>query len=142
MVEMRQINKDIKVKTYPKSLNDITNNIIENIFLSNIKDGLCTLFIKHTSASLIIQENADPAVLRDIENFFNKLVPEDERLYEHDCEGPDDMPAHIRSLLTSTSLSIPIENSKLVLGTWQAIYLYEHRNQGYHRKIYQQIIGE
>ena len=142
MVEMRQINKDIKVKTYPKSLNDITNHIIENIFLSNIKDGLCTLFIKHTSASLIIQENADPAVLRDIENFFNKLVPEDERLYEHDCEGPDDMPAHIRSLLTSTSLSIPIENSKLVLGTWQAIYLYEHRNQGYHRKIYQQIIGE
>ena len=91
---------------------------------------------------LIIQENADPAVLRDIENFFKKLVPEDERLYEHDCEGPDDMPAHIRSLLTSTSLSIPIENSKLVLGTWQAIYLYEHRNQGYHRKIYQQIIGE
>ena len=139
---MRQINKDIKVKTHPKSLNDITNYIIENIFSSNIKDGLCTLFIKHTSASLIIQENADPAVLRDIENFFNKLVPEDERLYEHDCEGPDDMPAHIRSLLTSTSLSIPIENSKLVLGTWQAIYLYEHRNQGYHRKIYQQIIGE
>ena len=142
MVEMRQINKDIKVKTYPKSLNDITNHIIENIFLSNIKDGLCTLFIKHTSASLVIQENADPAVLRDIENFFNKLVPEDERLYEHDCEGPDDMPAHIRSLLTSTSISIPIENSKLVLGTWQAIYLYEHRNQGFHRKIYQQIIGE
>ena len=142
MVEMRQINKDIKVKTYPKSLNDITNHIIENIFLSNIKDGLCTLFIKHTSASLIIQENADPAVLRDIENFFNKLVPEDERLYEHDCEGPDDMPAHIRSLLTNTSLSIPIENSKLVLGTWQAVYLYEHRNQGYHRKIYQQIIGK
>ena len=120
----------------------LLNMLIENIKSSNIKNGLCTLFIKHTSASLIIQENADPAVLRDIENFFNKLVPEDERLYEHDCEGPDDMPAHIRSLLTSTSLSIPIENSKLVLGTWQAIYLYEHRNQGYHRKIYQQIIGE
>jgi secondary thiamine-phosphate synthase enzyme len=139
---MRQIKKIILTNTDPKSLNDITHYALENIKSSNIKNGLCTLFIKHTSASLIIQENADPAVLRDIENFFNKLVPEDERLYEHDCEGPDDMPAHIRSLLTSTSLSIPIENSKLVLGTWQAIYLYEHRNQGYHRKIYQQIIGE
>ncbi len=139
---MKQIKKDISVKTQPKSLNDITHYVIENLLSSNIKNGLCTLFIKHTSASLIIQENADPAVLRDIENFFKKLVPEDERLYEHDCEGPDDMPAHIRSLLTSTSISIPIENSKLVLGTWQAIYLYEHRNQGYHRKIYQQIIGE
>ena len=139
---MKQIKKDISIKTQPKSLNDITHNVIEKLLASNIKNGLCTLFIKHTSASLIIQENADPAVLRDIENFFNKLVPEDERLYEHDCEGPDDMPAHIRSLLTSTSISIPIENSKLVLGTWQAIYLYEHRNQGYHRKIYQQIIGE
>ena len=139
---MRQIKKIILTNTDPKSLNNITNYALENIKSSNIKNGLCTLFIKHTSASLIIQENADPAVLRDIENFFNKLVPEDERLYEHDCEGPDDMPAHIRSLLTSTSLSIPIENSKLVLGTWQAIYLYEHRNQGYHRKIYQQIIGE
>ena len=139
---MRQIKKIILTNTDPKSLNDITNYALENIKSSNIKNGLCTLFIKHTSASLIIQENADPAVLRDIENFFNKLVPEDERLYEHDCEGPDDMPAHIRSLLTSTSISIPIENSKLGLGTWQAIYLYEHRNQGYHRKIYQQIIGE
>ena len=139
---MRQIKKIILTNTDPKSLNNITNYALENIKSSNIKNGLCTLFIKHTSASLIIQENADPAVLRDIENFFNKLVPEDERLYEHDCEGPDDMPAHIRSLLTSTSISIPIENSKLVLGTWQAIYLYEHRNQGYHRKIYQQIIGE
>ena len=139
---MRQIKKIILTNTDPKSLNDITHYALENIKSSNIKNGVCTLFINHTSASLIIQENADPAVLRDIENFFNKLVPEDERLYEHDCEGPDDMPAHIRSLLTSTSLSIPIENSKLVLGTWQAIYLYEHRNQGYHRKIYQQIIGE
>ena len=139
---MELVNRNIQINSHPKSLNDITHYVIENLLLSNIKNGLCTLFIKHTSASLIIQENADPAVLRDIENFFNKLVPEDERLYEHDCEGPDDMPAHIRSLLTSTSLSIPIENSKLVLGTWQAIYLYEHRNQGYHRKIYQQIIGE
>ena len=139
---MELVNRNIQLNSQPKSLNDITQYAVENIKASNTKNGLCTLFIKHTSASLIIQENADPAVLRDIENFFNKLVPEDERLYEHDCEGPDDMPAHIRSLLTSTSISIPIENSKLVLGTWQAIYLYEHRNQGYHRKIYQQIIGE
>ena len=139
---MELVNKNIEINSQPKYLNDITHYVIENLLSSNIKNGLCTLFIKHTSASLIIQENADPAVLRDIENFFNKLVPEDERLYEHDCEGPDDMPAHIRSLLTSTSLSIPIENSKLVLGTWQAIYLYEHRNRGHHRNIYQQIIGK
>ena len=130
------------LQTDGQKLYDFTNKTLEWIKKNNFKNGIVNLSIQHTSASLIIQENADPAVLRDIENFFNKLVPEDERLYEHDCEGPDDMPAHIRSLLTNTSLSIPIENSKLVLGTWQAVYLYEHRNQGYHRKIYQQIIGK
>ena len=134
--------RTISVTTSGRGLIDISQRVESIVSQASRSDGLCTVFVRHTSASLLIQENADPAVLRDIENFFNKLVPEDERLYEHDCEGPDDMPAHIRSLLTSTSISIPIENSKLVLGTWQAIYLYEHRNQGYHRKIYQQIIGE
>ena len=103
---------------------------------------MCSLYIKHTSASLIIQENADPAVLKDIESFFSRIAPEDESLYEHNSEGPDDMPAHIRSLLTNTSLSIPIINSKLVLGTWQGIYLYEHRNRGYVRKVIVNIMGE
>ncbi len=139
---MKHVSKNIDLQTKPKSLINITSNVSANIIDSKIMNGLCTLYIRHTSASLIIQENADPAVLYDIENFFKKLVPEDERLYKHDCEGLDDMPAHIRSLLTSTSVSIPIENSKLVLGTWQAIYLYEHRNQSYNRNIYQQMIGE
>ena len=90
----------------------------------------------------MIQENADPAVLRDIESFFKRLVSEDENLYEHNSEGPDDMPAHIRSILTNTSLSIPIINSKLELGIWQGIYLYEHRSQSYSRKVIVNIIGE
>ena len=123
-------------------LNDISQNISNYINNSEITNGLCTLFIKHTSASLVIQENADPAVLRDIESFFTRFISEDEKLYEHNSEGPDDMPAHIRSLLTNTSLSIPIVNSKLELGTWQGIYLYEHRNHSHNRIITISIIGK
>lgn len=139
---MESINLNINVKTKPKCLNDISQNISNYINNSEITNGLCTLFIKHTSASLVIQENADPAVLRDIESFFTRFISEDEQLYEHNSEGPDDMPAHIRSLLTNTSLSIPIVNSKLELGTWQGIYLYEHRNQSHNRIITISIIGK
>ena len=139
---MKIINLDLTLNTKPKSLVDITFDVSQHVQNSKILNGLCSLYIKHTSASLIIQENADPAVLRDIESFFNRIAPEDESLYEHNSEGPDDMPAHIRSLLTNTSLSIPIINSKLVLGTWQGIYLYEHRNRGYNRKVIVNIIGE
>ena len=139
---MESINLNISVKTKPKCLNDISQNISNYINNSEITNGLCTLFIKHTSASLVIQENADPAVLRDIESFFTRFISEDEKLYEHNSEGPDDMPAHIRSLLTNTSLSIPIVNSKLELGTWQGIYLYEHRNQSHNRTITISIIGK
>jgi len=139
---MESINLNISVKTKPKCLNDISQNISNYINNSEITNGLCTLFIKHTSASLVIQENADPAVLRDIESFFTRFISEDEKLYEHNFEGPDDMPAHIRSLLTNTSLSIPIVNSKLELGTWQGIYLYEHRNHSHNRIITISIIGK
>ena len=135
-------NEIISIKTSAKSLNDITLKIEEQVRSSNIKDGICTLFIKHTSASLIIQENADPSVLHDIENFFKNLVPENNDLYIHTAEGSDDMPAHIRSLLTNTSLSIPIINKKLQLGTWQGIYLYEHRNHNHERKVIVNVIGE
>ncbi|MBT3520632.1 MAG: YjbQ family protein [Gammaproteobacteria bacterium] len=139
---MKIINLDLTLNTKPKSLVDITFDVSQHVRSSKILNGLCSLYIKHTSASLIIQENADPAVLKDIESFFSRIAPEDESLYEHNSEGPDDMPAHIRSLLTNTSLSIPIINSKLVLGTWQGIYLYEHRNRGYVRKVIVNIMDE
>ena len=139
---MKIINSKLSINTNPKCLNDISLEVIKSVNNSEIKNGNCTLYIKHTSASLVIQENADPAVLRDIESFFKRLVSEDENLYEHNSEGPDDMPAHIRSILTNTSLSIPIINSKLELGTWQGIYLYEHRSQSYSRKVIVNIIGE
>ena len=139
---MKIINLDLTLNTKPKSLVDITFDVSQHVRSSKILNGLCSLYIKHTSASLIIQENADPAVLKDTESFFSRIAPEDESLYEHNSEGPDDMPAHIRSLLTNTSLSIPIINSKLVLGTWQGIYLYEHRNRGYVRKVIVNIMGE
>ena len=135
-------NKTILIKTGAKSFNDITSRIKDEVRLSKINVGNCTLFIKHTSASLIIQENADPSVLKDIENFFKKLVPENNDLYIHTAEGPDDMPAHIRSLLTNTSLSIPIIEKELQLGTWQGIYLYEHRNHNHERKVIVNILGE
>ena len=139
---MKIINSKLSINTNPKCLNDITLEVIKSVNNSEVKNGNCTLYIKHTSASLVIQENADPAVLRDIESFFKRLVPEDENLYEHNSEGPDDMPAHIRSILTNTSLSIPIINSKLELGTWQGVYLYEHRSQSYNRKVIVNIFGE
>ena len=139
---MKIMNSKLSINTNSKCLNNITLEVVKSVNNSGIKNGNCTLFIKHTSASLVIQENADPAVLRDIESFFKSLVSEDENLYEHNSEGPDDMPAHIRSILTNTSLSIPIINSKLELGTWQGIYLYEHRSQSYSRKVIVNIIGE
>ena len=125
---MKTINLNLNINTKPKFLNNITDEVFQYVENSKISNGLCSLFIKHSSASLLIQENADPDVLKDIESFFGRIVPEDETLYKHNSEGPDDMPAHIRSLLTSTSVSIPIINSKLELGTWQGIYLYEHRS--------------
>jgi len=110
--------------------------------VSGLRDGLLTLFVRHTSASLLIQENADPDVLHDLEQFMRRTVSRDTRLYRHTTEGPDDMPAHIRSALTQTSLSIPVKDGRMVLGTWQAIYVFEHRDCGHSREVIAQLLGE
>ena len=117
---------EISVTVKGKGIHDITSIINEAIKKNEVSKGICNLFIKHTSASLIIQENADPAVLEDLNNFYDKLVPENAR-YIHSQEGADDMPAHIRSTLTNSDLNIPIKNGSLELGTWQGVYLFEHR---------------
>lgn len=108
----------------------------------NIKDGLLTIFIKHTSASLTIQENADPDVLYDLNNFFRKLVPEGRLLYRHNAEGADDMPAHIKSALTQTQLSIPIRNQNMAMGIWQGVYVFEHRAHAHKRTLSLHMFGE
>jgi secondary thiamine-phosphate synthase enzyme len=108
---------------------------------SGVVDGLLTCFVRHTSASLVIQENADPDVLRDLASFMERLVSRDERLYRHTAEGPDDMPSHIRSMLTQSSISIPVKDWKLLLGTWQGLYLFEHRDAPHTREITLHIMG-
>ena len=120
----------------------ITHQVESYVAESGIQVGLCNVFIRHSSASLIIQENADPDVLRDLENFMAKLVPEDGRSYIHSAEGPDDMPAHIRSVLTHTSEQIPVSGGRLTLGTWQGIYVWEHRQRRHNREIVVHISGE
>ena len=132
----------LKIKTTGKSLHKITRQVEQAVAKSEVAMGLCTIFVRHTSASLLIQENADPDVLTDLENFFSQLVPEDNRRYIHSSEGPDDMPAHIRSALTHTSEHIPISGGRLVLGTWQGIYLWEHRQRSNYREIMVHISGE
>ena len=133
--------KTLEINTSPKSFLDITRDVQAFVSESGLANGVCSLFIKHTSASLVIQENYDPSVRQDFETIFSKLVPEDFP-YVHNMEGKDDMPAHIRSALTSTSESIPVVNSKLSLGTWQGIYIWEHRDQTHNRKVIISIIGE
>ena len=133
--------KTLEISTSPKSFLDITKNIQALVSESGLDNGVCSLFIKHTSASLVIQENYDPSVRQDFETIFSKLVPEDFP-YVHNMEGKDDMPAHIRSALTSTSESIPVVNGKLSLGTWQGIYIWEHRDQRHIRKITFSLVGD
>jgi secondary thiamine-phosphate synthase enzyme len=116
-------------------LYEFTEEVAKLVRASGIDEGLCTLFVQHTSASLIVQENADPSARRDLEVWLERLVPEGDALYTHTLEGPDDMPAHIRSALTATSLSIPILDRRLSLGTWQGIYLWEHRRAGGPRSV-------
>ena len=131
----------LEFRTDPKSFLDITSHVQDFVTSSDIQNGVCHLFIKHTSASLVIQENYDPSVRQDFETIFSKLVPEDFP-YVHNMEGKDDMPAHIRSALTSTSEAIPIVNGNLSLGTWQGIYIWEHRDQTHNRKVMVSIVGE
>ena len=132
--------KTLEIVTSPKTFLDITKNIQALVLDSGLDSGVCSLFVKHTSASLVIQENYDPSVRQDFETIFSKLVPEDFP-YVHNMEGKDDMPAHIRSALTSTSESIPFVNSKLSLGTWQGIYIWEHRDQTHNRKVIVSMVG-
>lgn len=138
----RQHQQILQILTQGKSLHNLNSKIQPIVQQSGIKTGLCTIFVRHTSASLIIQENADPDVLRDLESFFSQLVPEDSRRYRHSTEGLDDMPAHIRCALTKTSEQIPIINGRLGLGTWQGIFLWEHRQRSNQRELIIHINGE
>jgi secondary thiamine-phosphate synthase enzyme len=131
----------LEIRTNPKSFLDITSHVQDFVTKSNIQNGVCHLFIKHTSASLVIQENYDPSVRQDFETIFSNLAPEDFP-YVHNMEGKDDMPAHIRSALTSTSETIPVINGELSLGTWQGIYVWEHRDQTHNRKVMVSMVGE
>ena len=133
--------KTLEINTSPKSFLDITKDVQTLVSESGLDNGICNLFIKHTSASLVIQENYDPSVRQDFETIFSKLVPEDFP-YVHNMEGKDDMPAHIRSALTSTSEAVPVVNGKLSLGTWQGIYIWEHRDQRHIRKVTVSLFGE
>ncbi|MEM9218593.1 MAG: secondary thiamine-phosphate synthase enzyme YjbQ [Cyanobacteria bacterium P01_F01_bin.150] len=125
----------------PKALSRITRQVQDVVSESGIQEGMCYLFLRHTSASLVIQENADPDVLLDLEIFLSKLVPEG-NYYIHSEEGPDDMPAHIRTVLTHTSEHIPVAQGRLLLGTWQGIYIWEHRDRRYHRELVVQVMGK
>jgi secondary thiamine-phosphate synthase enzyme len=121
---------------------DITRQITDMVAGAGISAGLCHVFVHHTSASLMLCENADPAVRRDLERFMAKLAPDGDPSHEHDAEGPDDMPAHIRSVLTQTELSIPISGGRVALGTWQGLYLWEHRSHAHRRRITVTLHGE
>ena len=127
--------KQLTVATRGQGLHEITNEVARALREAKIGEGLCTVFVRHTSASLVIQENADPTARQDLERWLNRLVPEGDPFYQHDAEGPDDMPAHIKAALTQTSLSIPILEGKLALGTWQGVYLWEHRRRGGEREL-------
>jgi secondary thiamine-phosphate synthase enzyme len=127
--------KELAIRVSGRGLHEITREVTEAVAESDVSEGLCTLFIRHTSASLAIQENADPSARRDLEAWLNRLVQEGDPLYTHTSEGPDDMPAHIKAILTCTSLSVPIQDGDLALGTWQGIYLWEHRRYSSTRKI-------
>ncbi|MBI4123327.1 MAG: YjbQ family protein [Betaproteobacteria bacterium] len=125
----------LTVETTGQGLREITREVQMAVTEGKLAEGLCTLFVRHTSASLVIQENADPSAKRDLERWLNRLVPEGDPFYSHDAEGPDDMPSHIKAALTASCLSIPISKGKLVLGTWQGIYLWEHRRSGSPREL-------
>ncbi|MGE0625404.1 MAG: secondary thiamine-phosphate synthase enzyme YjbQ [Pseudomonadales bacterium] len=135
------MNYSLKVSVGRQGLYDITHKVADVVSGSGVNEGLVTLFVRHTSASLLIQENADPSAQADLERWLNRLVPENDPLYTHTIEGPDDMPAHIKSALTATSLSIPLENGALMLGTWQGVFLWEHRHHRGDREVVVNVLG-
>jgi secondary thiamine-phosphate synthase enzyme len=131
--------KILSIPTHGQGLHEFTTEVETIVQAAGLEQGLCTLFIRHTSASLLIQENADPSARRDLEKWLNRLVKEDDPIYSHTLEGPDDMPSHIKAALTATSLSIPILDRRLALGTWQGVYLWEHRHGGDVRQVVVQL---
>jgi len=139
---MRQLHTRFELSTRGKGLYDFTHEVNAWLAGSGIRNGLLTLFVQHTSASLVVQENADPDVQRDLEAFLSRLAPEHDPLYRHTDEGPDDMPAHVRAALTSTQLCIPVRDGRLTLGVWQGIYLFEHRRAHHVRSVAGHLIGE
>lgn len=139
---MKQVQGRVDVRTEGQGLYEVTGLIGDWLGRQGIGTGLLTVFIQHSSASLVIQENADPDVRRDLEAFFERLAPEDEQLYRHTTEGPDDMPAHIRAALTQTQLSIPVSRGRLALGTWQGVYVFEHRKSPFTRRLVLHLMGE
>ena len=139
---MKQFTHQLHVATHGKGLYDFTREIESWLRDKPTQTGLLTVFCQHTSASLVIQENADPDVVADLADFFARLVPEDTRLYRHTAEGPDDMTSHIRSALTQTQLSIPIHKGKLALGTWQGVYLFEHRVRPHRRSVVLHLLSD
>jgi secondary thiamine-phosphate synthase enzyme len=138
---LRQAQALLPIRADRPGLHEFTDQVANFVASSGIRDGLLTLFCRHTSASLIIQENAAPAARRDLEAYFERIAPEDDS-YEHDDEGPDDMPAHLRSALTQTQLCIPLQDGRLMLGTWQGIFLFEHRRDTPERQIALHLAGE
>jgi secondary thiamine-phosphate synthase enzyme len=139
---MRQHIDELNIQTRERGFTMITRDVAQVVAAANVSTGLATLHLRHTSASLLIQENADPDVRRDLDAFFERLVPDGDSLYVHTMEGDDDMPAHVRTALTAVNLSIPIRDGRMVLGTWQGIYLWEHRTHPHQRQIVVHVIGE
>jgi secondary thiamine-phosphate synthase enzyme len=139
---MKQAQGQLSVSTRSKGLYEITRDVRRWLAGQAIQTGLLTVFIQHTSASLLIQENADPDVRRDLTEFFERLVPENTPWFRHTTEGPDDMPSHIRTALTTTQLSIPVRGGELALGTWQGIYVFEHRSEAQSRSVLLHLIGD
>jgi secondary thiamine-phosphate synthase enzyme len=139
---MRQATRRLEVDTRGKGLYEISDQVVTWVRETGLKSGLLTLFIQHTSASLTIQENADPDVIQDLNDHFTRLAPEDGKLYRHTIEGPDDMPAHIRAALTDTQLTIPVVDGRPTLGTWQGIYVFEHRRSPHRRNVVLHLLGD
>ena len=139
---MHVYHDQLEVRTHGKGLYEITVDVQSKIDKCGIQSGTATVFVQHTSCSLVIMENADPTTRRDLEEFFERLVPEDANYFTHDSEGSDDMPSHIRMILTRTSETVPIVNGKMQLGTWQGIFLFEHRRAPHLRRVFVTMIGE
>lgn len=138
---MTVASKTVHVRTKGRGLYDVTREVEDVVAGSGVRAGLCSVFLAHTSASLVTQENADPSVLRDLERWMSALAP-DGTDYEHDAEGPDDMPSHIRASITKTSETVPVVDGRIALGTWQAIYVWEHRHAGHDRRLVITVLGD